>query len=130
MKSLIYILIFGIFYSCSHSPNEIHKEEAELFIEDSLGIATAFYEKKPFTGVIINFQGYFVANYLKDSLAFTTGRSFYSEGRLDSVHVDFLNEKRYFNGDNMIDSTYIDNKMIVYFTKEVIDSVKTIKMIK
>jgi len=104
-------------------------------LDDGMGIPFVLYQEEPYTGVIENFQGYYVAEYLKDSINFTTGFSYYSQGYLDSVVVPVLNEKRYFNGDNLIDSIYMKAIMgdgtfqtrILYFEDELLTNIKVIE---
>jgi len=91
--------------------------------KDGYGMMNANYQGKPYTGVVENFQGYLVAEYLKDgvdSLRFTSGFSYYTDGLLDSVYIPYLqDERRYFNQDNKMDSIYTA-EAILHFENEIL----------
>ena len=143
MKRFLFIsLLVFILIGCGSNSTETYKYPTltrdDVVLEkanDGLGIPYVLYQGEPYTGVIENFQGYYVAEYLKDSVNFTTGYSYYSEGFLDSVIVPILNEKRYFNGDNLIDSIYMKATMedgtpqtrILYFKDELLTNIKVIE---
>jgi|TARA_R110000850_G_scaffold41334_4_gene105903 hypothetical protein len=91
--------------------------------KDGCGMMNANYKGMPYTGVVENFQGYLVAEHLKDSensLRFTSGFSYYADGLLDSVFIPYLqNERRYFNKDNKMDSIYTA-EAILHFENEIL----------
>ncbi len=143
MKRFLFIsLLISILVGCGSNPTETYKYPTltrdDVVLEDAndgMGIPYVLYQGEPYTGVIENFQGYYVAEYLKDSVNFTTGYSYYSDGFLDSVIVPILNERRYFNGDNFIDSIYMKATMedgtpqtrILYFEDELLTNIKVIE---
>ena len=143
MKRILFIsLLVFILIGCGSNSTETYNtpplKKEDVVLEDAndgLGIPHVFYQGEPYTGVLENFQGYHVAEYLKDSVNFTTGYSYYSDGSLDSVIVPILNEKRYFNGDNLIDSIYMKATMedgtlqtrILYFKDELLTNIKVIE---
>ncbi len=134
MKKQILIFLSIALFSCGeNSQGNLNAVEEPLIltqqdvllvdVNDGLGIPNVTYNQKPFTGIIKDFQGYYVADYLKDSLQYNNGFSYYTDGKLDSVIVPYLQEKRYFNGDNSIDSisVLIDGETrILYFEDELL----------
>ena len=136
--SLLVFILIGCGSNTTESNNTPLLTKEDVVLEDAndgMGIPHILYQGEPYTGVIENFQGYHVAEYLKDSVNFTTGFSYYSEGSLDSVVVPILNERRYFNGDNLIDSIYMQATMedgtpqtrILYFKDELLTNIKVIE---
>lgn len=146
MKKLIFIsLLFVLAISCGNPSKKqadsydlptVTKDEVVLVeLNDGLGIPKVLFHNEPYTGIVKDFQGYYVAEQLRDSVAFNSGFAFYSEGMLDSVIVPVLAEKRYFNGDNFIDSIYMEVVMengdkqtrILYFEEELLTNMKVIE---